>query len=418
MDQSNMPEGWKLTKLGEIGEISGGGTPSTKLPEYWGGEIRWLVPSEVTRCNGLFISDTERKITEAGLASCVARLLPVGTVLMTSRATIGEVVINTVPMATNQGFINVKCDGTEVFNEYLAFWIKQHKQIFEDRANGVTFKEITKSNFKTIPIHLPPLTEQRAIARALRAVQEAREARRKELQLERERKAALMQHLFTHGTRGEARKQTEIGEMPESWKIIKLGEVIQAKNGINFSANQKGTGVLTVDVLNMYSESIYLQTDRLYRVNIALKKEYLLQPNDVLFVRSSLKQEGVGWAALFPSHFEPVTFCGFLIRARLTSKEISPKFLINYLRLPFVRSLLVSQSGKVAITNINQASIQRISMPLPSLAEQVEIADTIQACDTKISTLVKEATLLDELFRAMLEELMTGRLLTLPLIED
>jgi len=158
-----------------------------------------------------------------------------------------------------------------------------------------------------------------------------------------------MAHLFTHGTRGEPTKRTPIGEMPVSWEVVELGEHVEFKNGINFTSEQKGSGCLTVDVLNMYSDGAYVRMDRLYRVSRAIGDDYLLRPNDILFVRSSLKQEGIGWAALFSGHEEPVTFCGFLIRARLTAGHILPEFLLNYLRLPATRNQLVAQSGKVAI---------------------------------------------------------------------
>lgn len=249
----------------------------------------------------------------------------------------------------------------------------------------------------------------------MRTVQGTIQARRREADLERERKAALMQHLFTYGTRGERTKQTEIGEMPESWRIEILGDVAQFKNGINFSRDQKGKGILTVDVLNMYSESVYAQTESLYRVNLPIKEEYLLKPNDVLFVRSSLKQEGVGWPALFFGHREYVTFCGFLIRARLTTDQLWAKFLVYFLRLPSVRSLLVSKSGKVAITNISQEALRTLPCACPSLEEQIEIVSTLDTCEEKITALERETTLLEELFRALLEALMTGRLSALPL---
>ncbi len=137
-----LPPEWEVVHLGEVGTISGGSTPSTKVPEYWGGEIPWLTPGEVTKQDGLFISQTDRYITNVGLAHSSAKLLPIGTVMMTSRATIGEVVINTVPMVTNQGFINIKCDEEKVFNEFLAYWIKQNKKKIEAYANGVTFREV------------------------------------------------------------------------------------------------------------------------------------------------------------------------------------------------------------------------------------------------------------------------------------
>ncbi len=130
---------------------------------------------------------------------------------MTSRATIGEVVINTVPMATNQGFINIVGDESIVFNEFLAFWIQNNKDVLVARSHGVTFKEITKPNFKLVPILLPPLPEQRAIAHILRAVQAAREARQREVSLERERKAALMAHLSPTAPAASRRNRRRLG---------------------------------------------------------------------------------------------------------------------------------------------------------------------------------------------------------------
>lgn len=255
-----------------------------------------------------------------------------------------------------------------------------------------------------------------AIATTLRTIQTAKEARQKELALERERKAALMDYLFTHGTRNEPRKQTELGEIPESWNISKFGQLVEMKNGINFKTEQKGKGILTIDVFNMYSGSIYLVMNKLYRVDVPdIREHFLLQPNDILFVRSSLKEEGVGWASLFRGFDELVTFCGFIIRARLLTNDFIPEYLLNYLRLPSTRRFIVSKSDKVAITNINQGGLSSLPVLQPSKEEQQEIADILSSCDSKIATLEREINLHDELFRAMLEELMTGKLSSLPL---
>ena len=115
-------------------------------------------------------------------------------------------------------------------------------------------------------------------------------------------------------------------DWPEHWEIAKLGDKAELKNGINFKKEQKGQGISTVDVLNMYSDGIYLDISNLYRVDYKIKDRDLLRTNDILFVRSSLKQEGVAWASLFGGHEDPMTFCGFLIRARLTTLKIRTCF--------------------------------------------------------------------------------------------
>ncbi|MHC5827831.1 MAG: restriction endonuclease subunit S, partial [Nostoc sp.] len=96
---------------------------------------------------------------------------------------------------------------------------------------GSIFKNLTTDIVKQFPIYLPPLSEQKTIAHNLRTIQKAKETRQRELELERERKAALMQYLFTYGTRNEPRKQTEIGEIPESWQVLKLGQISQITSG-------------------------------------------------------------------------------------------------------------------------------------------------------------------------------------------
>lgn len=134
MRSVDTPLGWRVTTLAALGEISGGGTPSTEVPAYWNGDISWLTPSEVSKAESLVVSDTVRRITEEGLRNSPAQLLPPGAVLITSRASIGDAVINAAPMATNQGFVNVICDAGVVLNEFLAFWIAHHKPLLQARA--------------------------------------------------------------------------------------------------------------------------------------------------------------------------------------------------------------------------------------------------------------------------------------------
>ena len=415
MNELNLPEHWKIARLGEVTEIVKGGTPSRSVERYFQGDIAWAIPSDITALDSaLYIEDTASQISEEGLSKSAAKLLPPGTVLLTSRATIGETAIATVPMATNQGFSNFICND-EILNVYLAYYLRHIKTKLNVLARGSTFKEVTKGTLLNVEIPLPPFPEQHAIAHTLQTIQEAKFTRQREIALERERKAALMDHLFSHGTKGEPHKQTEIGKIPESWEIVKLGDKAELKNGINFKKEQKGQGILTVDVLNMYSDGIYLSTDNLYRVDRKIKGRDLLKTNDILFVRSSLKQEGVAWTSLFGEHTEPVTFCGFLIRARLTTPEIDPEFLTNYFRATFARKFLVSKSSRLAITNVSQAILNNCPIVLPSLNEQRKIAEILHAFDTKIASLEREVKLIDELFHAMLEELMTGQRSTAPL---
>ncbi|MDB9433828.1 restriction endonuclease subunit S [Microcystis aeruginosa] len=163
------------------------------------------------------------------------------------------------------------------------------------------------------------------------------------------------------------------------WKTIKLGELYDFKNGVNFNKNQKGDkGILTIDVLNMYSDNHYVDLDNLYRVDKNFSDSYFLKKGDILFVRSSVKREGVGWVSLFLGASEPVVFCGFIIRARpIKSKMVDSDFLIYLLRSRKYREIIINRSKQSTITNISQDNLFDITIDLPPIEEQKRIVEIL-----------------------------------------
>ena len=273
------------------------------------------------------------------------------------------------------------------------------------------------SLLKEKKIACPPITEQKKISYVLSTIQEAKEKTENVINSLKELKKSIMKHLFTYGPVSLEKaekvklKETEIGMVPEGWDIIPLKEITYFKNGINFEAEQKGDkGILTIDVLNMYGPEISVHLHKLYRVNKEIKKDYLLQDNDILFVRSSLKREGVGWTTLFKKINEPVTYCGFLIRARLNNEDFDAEYLTNYLRTNIARGNLVSSSGKVAITNINQGMLGNIEVPKPNKDIQLQISSILSIMDLKIRAEENKKRTLEELFKSMLHNLMTAKI--------
>jgi type I restriction enzyme S subunit len=164
---------WLETTLGEVSEVIGGGTPSTSVPEYWEGEIVWLTPTEITSQDGEFVSNSNRKISELGLKNSGAQMLPKGSVILTSRASVGFVAISAIELCTNQGFQSL-VPNDSVLAEFLMFWIQQNRSEFESRSAGSTFKEISKSNVKSIKLSLPPLSEQRRVVEIISTIDEVK----------------------------------------------------------------------------------------------------------------------------------------------------------------------------------------------------------------------------------------------------
>lgn len=153
---------WVSKTLEELADIRSGGTPSTLNAAFWGGDVLWCTPTDITSlCGGKYLSDTSKTITASGLKSSSAEIIPAGSIVMTSRATIGECAINTVPLSTNQGFKNfVPFDSVD--GEFLYYLLTTQKQGFVGLCGGSTFLEIGKTQLRIYPVKLPPTKEEQA----------------------------------------------------------------------------------------------------------------------------------------------------------------------------------------------------------------------------------------------------------------
>jgi type I restriction enzyme S subunit len=163
-------EPWKAVRLGDLGAIRSGGTPSTATAEHWGGPHAWCTPTDVTALRTRHLSTTGRTLTDSGLSESAAEVLPPNSVIVCTRATIGIAAINTVPMATNQGFKTI-VPNRDVDCDFLYYAILNAKAELVRRAAGSTFTEVSLSAFRDIPIAWPSSTEeQRRIGAALACV--------------------------------------------------------------------------------------------------------------------------------------------------------------------------------------------------------------------------------------------------------
>ena len=154
LDEEGKPEGWDLSTIGSEVKVLGGSTPSTTNPAYWDGTISWATPKDLSRLSSPVLTHTERQITEQGLTQIGSGLLPSGTLLLSSRAPIGYLAISQLPVAVNQGFIAMVCD-RRLSNVFCWLWSIFNIEEIKQRANGSTFLEISKVNFRPIPIIMP-----------------------------------------------------------------------------------------------------------------------------------------------------------------------------------------------------------------------------------------------------------------------
>jgi type I restriction enzyme S subunit len=173
---------WQIKNLGEVCTILNGGTPDTKIKEYWDGEHLWITPKDMGKLNSIYVSKTERKITDMGLQNSSAKLIPINSIILSSRAPIGYLAINKKEIATNQG-----CKGIvpkkELQTIFLFYFLKNSIELLNSLGSGTTFKELSGSRLAEVQIPMPPLSEQHRIVaildKAFAAIATAKEVLKK-----------------------------------------------------------------------------------------------------------------------------------------------------------------------------------------------------------------------------------------------
>lgn len=400
-----LPDGWSEATLGDIAKISGGSTPSKAEPTYWGGDIRWLTPSEVTAVSdsNRYISETREYITKAGLQGSSLQLYPAGTVLMTSRATIGEVVINTRPMTTNQGFCNfVPTD--KITNTYLAYWLTNAKPILLTISSGSTFLEISKTSLRALNVWLPPLPEQKRIAEVLGSVDAAIEATKAVIDQTKTVKQGLLQTLLTRGIGHTKFKESPLGEIPETWEVKTLGELAGVERG-KFSARPRN------DPQFFGGKYPFIQTGE-----IAQSDGYLTS------FSQTLNDSGLSVSRLFKKETIVITIAANIGDVAILGMDAAfPDSLVgisafkgvNYLWLYYFlktqKEYLDSKSTQNAQKNINLQILRPLFVPVPPLSEQDALADIFVGVDKQLSSETSKLATLQTLKKGLMNDLLTGR---------
>ena len=267
---------WPLVEIGDVAEVVGGGTPSTRNAGNFDGDVPWLTPKDLSGSPARVVARGGRNLSRAGLANSSARLVPPGAVLLSTRAPIGYVAIAGGEVSTNQGFRNLLPRGA-VRSDFLYYWLKANTEVLERHAVGTTFRELPGSVLKRIRIPLPPLSEQRAVARVLGALDDRIEAnRRMNATLEGMAQAVFKDWFVDFGpVRAKAAGRAPwlpgplwslfpdrlvdsgLGEIPEGWEVGCLGAVA--------AASRRGADPVSLD-----DDTPYIGLEHMPRRSIAL----------------------------------------------------------------------------------------------------------------------------------------------------
>jgi type I restriction enzyme S subunit len=394
-----IPVDWELVRLEDICNIVGGSTPSTSKREFWGGDIPFATPTDITNLRGREISETDQKITSEGLSSCGTHLLPVGSILLTSRATIGACAVNTKPMATNQGFANLVCN-EKAYNWFIFYKMTSLQNELERLGSGSTFKEVSKSNIRSLLIPLPVLREQKRIAEILSTLDEAIEKTDQIIEKTKEAKKGLMQKLLTRGIGHKKFKKSEIGEIPEEWKVGKLSEiayVIMGQSPPGNSYNTEGTGCPILNGPTEFTDWSPIP------VQFTTQSTKVCKEHDILFcVRGSSAGR---------MNIADQEYCIGRGLAAIREKSISDTKYIYYILLRLTSTIFAEASGAGStFPNISREALGDIKIAVPPLHEQKNIADILSSADDEIEKETRHKEQLESLKKGLMQVLLTGRI--------
>ncbi|HFO9618676.1 TPA: restriction endonuclease subunit S, partial [Escherichia coli] len=351
---------WPMVKLKDCCEVVGGATPKRNIASYWEGDIPWITPKDISNLNSPFIYEAPEHISSAGYKAAATYMLPVGTILLTSRAPIGNVAIAGIELCTNQGFKSL-IPGKNVYNKYLYHCIKKFVPQLELLGNGATFKEVSKKVVENFEIPLPPFEEQKRIADILDKADDIRQKREQAIKLADVFLLATFLEMFGDPV-----------ENPKGWNVFSLLEYGSFKNGMNFTKGESGTALKCLGVGDFKSLATITCVDNIAEIelNTPPSAEYLLKDGDIVFVRSNGNKALIGRCLTIYPGKEKVTFSGFCIRYRIESTSVTPEYLNFLFRTPSVKQKMLSGGQGANIQNISQGTLSSLRIPIPPLEKQ------------------------------------------------
>ena len=388
------PPQWQRRRLENVADVCGGGTPSTAVLEYWGGDINWITPTEVGRTK--YIDNSKRKLTRQGLSNSSATLLPIGTLLMTTRASIGELAILKVEAATNQGFQSlVVKPGTSV--EFLYYLMQSKKGELIRNASGSTFLEISPARVKSLSVCTPPLEEQKAIAEVLSDVDELIAQTERLIAKKEAIKTGLMQELL---------------RPKEGWDNAKIGELGTTYGGLSGKSKKdfvSGTHRY-VPFMNVMANTI-VNIDNLEYVRIGIhEKQNLVKAGDLLFNGSSETPEELGMCSLMYQDVSDLYLNSFCFGFSLNNpKKIDALFLTYLFRSNYGRALIYSSAQGATRYNLSKRNFLGLSISFPPIKEQQAIVEVLSEVDEELKLMRDLSFKYEQLKSAMNTQLLTGK---------
>ena len=409
-----LPDGWQRVRLGDVAEVVGGSTPSRKEARYWGGDVPWVVPSELTALKGRYLSASKESITDEGMRSAGLRLIPAGSILLTSRATVGVTAINGVPIVTNQGFQNlIVKNGADPL--WLYYCVSQQRPEFERRASGSTFLEVSRDSVRSLPILLPPLPEQRAIAAVLDSIDDAIEGAEAVIAATEGLRDALLHDLLTRGLPGQHTEWREVpglGTIPADWEVARLGDVAEVQTGRAVKKESPVDGTREIpylSVANVKDGYLDLSVVKTMRVSEGEAERFSLKHGDVLFTEGG-DADKLGRGTVWRTEISMCLHQNHVFAVRPHYDVLTSEFLSFFAGSGLGKRYFLGAAKQTTnLASVNSTQLKDMTLPLPDIREQKDIVAVLGRVGTTTEVAREAAASLRLLKESAADALLSGR---------
>ena len=395
-----LPQDWDVMKIGEFTDCTAGGTPSTKISKYWNGSIRWMSSGEL---NLRFVREVEGRITDAGLNNSSTKMIPKMCVLIGLAGqgkTRGTVAINLIPLCTNQSIAAIFPNKTFI-PSYLYYNLDlRYEELRELSSGGSGRGGLNLSLIRKIQLPFPPLSEQRAIANALRDVDALLDSLDCLIAKKRDLKQAVMQQLLTGKTR--------LPGYEGKWEVVQIGSLGTFSKGQGIRKDEAMSGDISCvrygeiythhnDVIRSFNSKISAS---------AAKTSRMLKTGDLLFAGSGETKEEIGKCVAFVADEEAYAGGDIVILSPFKGNSIFFGYLFN---TTIIARQKANKGQGDAVVHISSSALSSIEIPLPPEPEQQAIAAVLSDMDAEIAVLERRRNKTRDLKQAMMQELLIGK---------
>lgn len=387
---------WQKNTLGGVSEIHGGGTPSTSNPKYWNGDINWYTPAEINSQN--FVYESQKKITELGLKKSSAKILPIGTILFTSRAGIGKTAILAREGTTNQGIQSIVPNENKLDSYFLYSRTNELRRYGEEKGAGSTFVEVSGKQMSKMPINIPSLKEQEITGFYFKQLDELISTQNIEINQLNNFKQAMLQKMFPK--EGETVPEVRFEGFEEDWADYKLGDIADIIGGGTPSTLNPTywNGAIDWYTPAEIGDKTYVNCSqkKITKLGLESSSAKILPVGTVVFT----SRAGIGKTAILAK--EGATNQGF--QSIIPYKNLLDSYFI-YSKTNELKRYGENKGAGSTFVEVSGKQMGKMPLLIPTINEQKRIGGYFQTLDNNIQAKQAELNKLKQFKQAMLDKM-------------